>query len=102
MFGEYAAYLDGKVVALVCDNQFYLKPTAAGRRLLGAVVEAPPYPGARPRFRLDAALEDPEQMAALLCATATELPLPKAKGRAKRTRRGETVAARRRRVPRKP
>ena len=33
MFGEYAVYLGGKVVALLCDNQFYLKPTAAGRAL---------------------------------------------------------------------
>ena len=24
MFGEYAVYCDGKVVALVCDNQFFL------------------------------------------------------------------------------
>ncbi|MCK7502621.1 MAG: TfoX/Sxy family protein [Comamonadaceae bacterium] len=35
MFGEYAIYLDGKVVALVCDNQFFVKPTDAGRALLG-------------------------------------------------------------------
>ena len=29
MFGEYAVYLDGKVVALVCDNQLFVKPTTA-------------------------------------------------------------------------
>ena len=34
MFGEYAVYRNGKVVALVCDNQFFLKPTAAGRSLI--------------------------------------------------------------------
>jgi TfoX/Sxy family transcriptional regulator of competence genes len=83
MFGEYAAYLDGKVVALVCDNQFYLKPTAAGRRLLGQVTEAPPYPGAKPYLRLDAVLEDPEQFAAVLRVTAAELPLPKTKTKTK-------------------
>ena len=32
MFGEYALYLDGKVVALVCDNHLFVKPTADGRR----------------------------------------------------------------------
>ena len=30
MFGEYALYLDGKIVGLICDNQLYLKPTEAG------------------------------------------------------------------------
>jgi len=28
MFGEYAVYCDGKVVALVCDNEVFVKPTA--------------------------------------------------------------------------
>ncbi|MCC3506339.1 MAG: TfoX/Sxy family protein [Microcoleus sp. PH2017_19_SFW_U_A] len=28
MFGEYAIYCDEKVVALVCDNQLFIKPTA--------------------------------------------------------------------------
>jgi DNA transformation protein len=37
MFGEYAVYCNGKVVALVCDNQFFLKPTAAGRALIDNV-----------------------------------------------------------------
>jgi DNA transformation protein and related proteins len=27
MFGEYAMYCDGKVVALVCDNQLFVKQT---------------------------------------------------------------------------
>ena len=27
MFGEYAIYCDDNVVALVCDNQLYIKPT---------------------------------------------------------------------------
>ena len=26
MFGEYALYVDGKVIAFVCDNQLFLKP----------------------------------------------------------------------------
>lgn len=29
MFGEYALYLDGKVVALACDNSLFIKPTRA-------------------------------------------------------------------------
>ena len=35
MFGEYCLYRDGKVVALVCDDQLFLKATLAGRALLG-------------------------------------------------------------------
>ncbi|MCQ1549744.1 MAG: hypothetical protein NOF05_13210 [Candidatus Accumulibacter phosphatis] len=47
MFGEYALYLNTKVVAFVCDNKLFLKPTDAGRAVLGAPVEAPAYPGSR-------------------------------------------------------
>ena len=79
MFGEYAVYVGAKVVALVCDNQFFLKPTAAGRALLGVPVEAPPYPGARLFYRVDEQLDDGEFMAALLIATEREVPAPKPK-----------------------
>ncbi len=34
MFGEYAIYCDDKVVALICGNQFFVKPTQAGKALL--------------------------------------------------------------------
>jgi len=83
MFGEYAVYLDGKVVALVCDNQLFVKPTDAGRAFLGAVVEAPPYPGATLYFLVDEALESPQEVAQLMRITARELPMPKPKRRAK-------------------
>ena len=42
MFGEYALYSKGKVVALICDNQLFVKATEAGRSFIGEVVEAPP------------------------------------------------------------
>jgi hypothetical protein len=29
--GEYAIYCNGKVVALVCDNQLFVKPTEAAQ-----------------------------------------------------------------------
>ena len=34
LFGEWGLWLDGKIVALVCDDQLLLKPTppTAGRR----------------------------------------------------------------------
>lgn len=96
MFGEYAVYLGGKVIALLCDNQFYLKPTAAGRALLGTVSEAPPFPGASLYFRLDAALDDPELMADALRTTAAALPMPRPKG----ARKAKTTDAVARRVSR--
>lgn len=91
MFGEYALYLDGKVVALVCDNQLFVKPTAAGRGLLVEPKEGLPYPGAKPWLVVDEALEDGEFVATLLRATAKELPQPKPKKPKKATGRRGTV-----------
>jgi len=79
MFGEFAVYCDGKVVALVCDNQFFLKPTAPGKALLDRVKVAPPYPGAKPYYLLDAQLDEAEVAAAIVRATADALPAPKVK-----------------------
>jgi TfoX/Sxy family transcriptional regulator of competence genes len=87
MFGEYALYADGKVVALLCDNQFFLKPTAAGRALLPKPKEGFPYAGARPHWLLDEALEDRDLLSALVAATARDLPPPKPKAGPARTRR---------------
>ena len=79
MFGEYALYLNEKVVAFICDNQLFVKPTAAGRELLGTVAEHPPYPGAKLYFRIDEAIDDPERLSQLLVVTAQSLPMPKPK-----------------------
>ena len=79
MFGEYAVYCDGKVVALICDNQLYVKPTEAGRAFIGAVVEAPPYPGAKPSFLIGEQVEDGEWLARLVKLTADALPRPRPK-----------------------
>lgn len=76
MFGEYALYCDGKVVALVCDNQVFVKPTAGGRAKLDSITEAPPYPGAKPHFLIGEELDDQRAMAELIRLTASELPLP--------------------------
>ena len=79
MFGEYAVYLGGKVVALVCDNQLFVKPTAAGRAFIGAPVEAPAYPGAKNFFLIEDAFEDREWISELIRITARDLPAPKPK-----------------------
>ena len=89
MFGEFAVYCDGKVVALVCDNQFFLKPTAAGKALLDRVKEVPPYPGAKPYYLIDAQLDDADAVAAIVRATADALPAPKAKSPVELSRKRE-------------
>ena len=79
MFGEYAIYCEGKVVLLICDNQVFVKPTEAGKSFIGDVVEAPPYPGARPSFLIDEQVEDKDWMSNLVRLTEMELPPPKPK-----------------------
>lgn len=77
MFGEYAIYCDGKVVALICDNQLFVKPTESGRAFIGDVVEAPPYPGAKMNFLIESQFEDREWISNLIKITTRELPVPK-------------------------
>jgi DNA transformation protein and related proteins len=79
MFGEYAIYYEEKVIALVCDNQLFIKPTAGGRSMLDNVVEASPYPGAKPHFLIGEQLDDRQCMSNLVQLTASEVPAPKPK-----------------------
>ena len=79
MFGEYGLYSNGKIVALICDNQLFVKPTQSGRDFIGDVDEAPPYPGARDYFLIDDKFEDREWISELIRITAAELPTPKPK-----------------------
>lgn len=78
MFGEYGLYVDGKMIALVCDDQLYVKPTPAGRLLAEPVADASPYPGAKPHLLIEAdRWDDAEWLGDLLRATAEALPMPK-------------------------
>ncbi len=79
MFGEYALYCGEKVVALVCDNQLFVKPTEAGKAFIGEVTEAPAYPGAKNSFLIEDQLEDRAWLMELIRITARELPPPKKK-----------------------
>lgn len=79
MFGEYGFYVRDTFVALACDNRFFVKQTEAGRAYLGEVVEAPPYPGAKPHFLIEEGLEDGAWLSGLLAATQAALPAPKPK-----------------------
>jgi TfoX/Sxy family transcriptional regulator of competence genes len=79
MFGEFGIYADGKLIGLICDNKFYLKPTEAGRRFMTTVVEAPPYPGAKPSFLIEERIEDAAWLTELIKVSLPELPAPKPK-----------------------
>lgn len=83
MFGEYALYCDSKVVAFICDDELFVKPTEPGRAFVeaaGAVDEAPAYPGSRLYLRISGdRWEDREWLSALIDVTAGALPLPKPK-----------------------
>ena len=81
MFGEYALYLDGRVVALVCDDTLYIKPVAGARAALPGAELAPPYPGAKPHLVAAEALDDPDPAIAALRAAAREVPMPKPRKR---------------------
>lgn len=80
MFGEYAIYCGAKVVALVCDDQLFVKPTKAGKKFIGDVEEAPPYKGAKPSYLISGDLwEDADWLSELIKISAAELPAPKPK-----------------------
>jgi TfoX/Sxy family transcriptional regulator of competence genes len=82
MFGEYALFCDGKMVALICDDQLYIKPTVAGRSHLSVVIEKPPYKGAKPYFWISGdRWDDSDWLTELVRLSAAELPLPVKKSR---------------------
>jgi TfoX/Sxy family transcriptional regulator of competence genes len=80
MFGEYAVYCNGKVVGLICDNQFFVKKTAASELLLPSGEEAPPYPGAKPYMVIDC-LDEREFLTDFISQTCNAIPLPKPKNK---------------------
>jgi TfoX/Sxy family transcriptional regulator of competence genes len=71
--------VDAKVVALICNNQVFVKPTEAGKLILGALTEAPPYPGAKLYYQINEHLDDRALVRKLLITTASVLPTPKPK-----------------------
>ncbi|MFP5394314.1 MAG: TfoX/Sxy family protein [Gammaproteobacteria bacterium] len=84
MFGEYGIFCDGKMAAVVCDDQLYVKKTEPGAAYIGTPVEQSPYPGAKPWYLIDGERwEDREWLAELLRITALAMPMPKPKAKKK-------------------
>jgi TfoX/Sxy family transcriptional regulator of competence genes len=85
MFGEYGVFCNGKTVALICNDQFFVKPTIAGRAYIGDVTEAAPYKGAKLYFLIDSdKWDDSDWLTQLIKITAAELPVPAPKKKVKK------------------
>lgn len=78
MFGEYGIYCNGKVIGVICDNQFYVKKTKAGYLVYPNCEEGSPYTGAKPHMLIDS-VDDKDLMARFITAAYDELPEPKPK-----------------------
>ena len=78
MFGDYGIYCNGKIIGLICDDSFFLKPTEAVRPLLRRVDLRPPYDGAMDYFYI-ADVDDRDYLSQLVRVTCLALPEPKAK-----------------------
>lgn len=80
MFGEYALYCNEKVVALICDDQLFIKPTEPGFKFLDESHGAPPYPGAKNYLKVpEDKWDDREWLADFIKASADVLPVIKKK-----------------------
>lgn len=77
MFGEFSIYVGVKLIALVADDELFVKPTAGGRTFLGQLDERPPYPGAKPWLWITGdRWDDSDWLSELARITAAELPVP--------------------------
>lgn len=79
MFGEYALYVDDRVVGLICDETLFIKMTEPGRKFAGKFYEEGcPYPGAKVWMRINEDwIEDREWLGQLARITADNvLPVP--------------------------
>lgn len=80
MFGEYGFYCNGKMVALICNDELFVKITTAGKEFVGKCPEKSPYKGAKPCFFISGEKwDDTEWLSQLLRITAAQLPMPKKK-----------------------
>jgi len=78
MFGEYALYADGKVVALVCNDLLYVKILPASQSLEGICETDAPYPGAKPHYVIsEEQIRNLTDLPDVLLSLAASLPIKK-------------------------
>ena len=75
MFGEYALYCEGKIVAFICDDSLFLKPTPEAKEFFSLFIDAPAYPGSKMYMLVPSEKwEDREFMSSLITITYEALP----------------------------
>jgi DNA transformation protein and related proteins len=80
MFGEYALYCNGKVVALICDDTFFVKILPASTDLAAECEQGEAYPGSKPYYIVpEDMLRDGGRIAEILIDIAASLPAKKPK-----------------------
>ncbi|MBP6945021.1 TfoX/Sxy family protein [Patescibacteria group bacterium] len=81
MFGEYALYYQGKVVALICDDTLFVKMTDEGKQFIGEPYEEGcAYKGAKVSLKINAEqIENREWLSQLIQITAEHIQAPKRK-----------------------
>lgn len=80
MFGEYALYLDGKVVGLVIADRLFVKPTPGALALAAGMAAGPvalerPVPQITPYLPVED-VDDAGALVALIRAAWADLPVP--------------------------
>ncbi len=87
MFGEYGLFLSGRMIGFICDDELLFKPTKRGRELFSELVEAAPYPGAKPCFLVPKERwSKRDWLVKVAIATASEIPVPEKTKREKKKR----------------
>lgn len=80
MFGSYGMYCDDKFVAIISDDQLFIKQSDAEPDLFAETEMAPPYPGAKDYYLVTAdQFGESEWLREAVQATADALPIPKPK-----------------------
>jgi TfoX/Sxy family transcriptional regulator of competence genes len=75
MFGEFGFYVGDRFVAVVCDDQLFMKPTEGGRAYFPDFDQGVPFPGAKPWLVVPGELwEDAAWLCGLFAVTAREVP----------------------------
>jgi DNA transformation protein and related proteins len=79
MFGGHVLYHQEKVVALIGDDQLFVKITDPGKAFVGdSYEEGAAYPGAKPSMVIGAdVIEDDARLCELIYINAEALPMPK-------------------------
>lgn len=86
MFGEYALYCNGKVVALICDDTLFVKILPASAVLADMCEQGEAYPGSKPYYIVpEDMLREGGHIAEILIDIAASLPTKKPKIKKKPT-----------------